>query len=89
MEELSRVFAVEVAGFAVLDNHLHLLVRISPESSSSWSDEEVVQRWGRLFPPRGKDRKPLPVSEAWVQQKLPDQKFVEKARRRLADWAGS
>jgi REP element-mobilizing transposase RayT len=24
LEELSRVFAVEIAGFAVLDNHLHI-----------------------------------------------------------------
>ena len=85
LEELSGCFAVEVAGFAVLDNHLHVLLRLCPERSASWSDEEVVRRWGRLFPPRGKDRKPLAVSEAWVQQKLADVKFVAAARRRLAD----
>ena len=85
LEELFGCFAVEVAGFAVLDNHLHGLVRLCPERSASWSDEEVVRRWGRLFPPRGKDRKPLAVSEAWVQQKLADVKFVAAARRRLAD----
>ena len=85
LEELARCFAVEVAGFAVLDNHLHLLVRICPERAASWSDEEVVRRWGRLFPPRGKDRKPLAVSEAWVRAKLADEKFLRNARGRLAD----
>ncbi len=69
----------------MFESHLHLLVRLSPERAETWSEEEVVRRWGRLFPPRGKDRKPLPVSEAWVQQKLADAAFVQKARRRLAD----
>ncbi|MCL4191441.1 MAG: hypothetical protein KJZ87_06815 [Thermoguttaceae bacterium] len=85
LEELSGCFAVEVAGFAILDNHLHVLVRLCPERLASWSDKEVVRRWGRLFPPRGKDRKPQTVSESWVEQKLADRKFVESARRRLAD----
>jgi hypothetical protein len=35
-----------VAGFAILDNHLHVLVRLDPELANRWSDEEVVRRWG-------------------------------------------
>ncbi len=35
-----------------MDNHLHVLVRLGPEVATGWSDEEVVRRWGRLFPPR-------------------------------------
>ncbi len=52
IEELAQIFAVGVGGFSVLDNHLHLLLRIDPDVAAAWSDEEVVQRWGRLFPPR-------------------------------------
>jgi REP element-mobilizing transposase RayT len=33
----------------VMDNHLHLLVRLDPADGQAWSDEEVVRRWGRLF----------------------------------------
>jgi hypothetical protein len=54
---------VSVAGFAILDNHLHLLVRLDPDLAGSWSDEEVVRRWGRLFPPRNKARQVAPVSD--------------------------
>ena len=35
----------------VLDNHLHVLLRLDPDVAAAWSDEEVVRRWGRLFPP--------------------------------------
>ena len=52
-----------VGGFSVLDNHLHVLVRLDPETARGWTDEEVVRRWGRLFAPRDKSRQPLPVSK--------------------------
>ena len=42
-----------------MDNHLHVLVRLDPEVAEDWSDDEVVRRWGRLYPPRDKSRKPL------------------------------
>ncbi len=51
LEELADVFAVAVGGFAVLDNHMHVLLRLDPDVAAAWSDEEVVRRWGRLFPP--------------------------------------
>ena len=51
LRELAEIFGVAVGGFSVLDNHLHVLVRLDPEVAQGWSDEEVVRRWGRLFPP--------------------------------------
>ena len=40
---------MSVGGFSVLDNHLHVLVRLDPERRLDWSDEEVVGRWGSYF----------------------------------------
>jgi hypothetical protein len=68
IKELAETFAVGIGGFSVMDNHLHLLLRLDPNSAQGWSDEEVVRRWGRLFPPRDKSRKPLPISNDWVQE---------------------
>jgi REP element-mobilizing transposase RayT len=48
--ELSRCFAVEVGAFAIMDNHLHLLVRTQPGWAENWSDEEIVRRWIMLYP---------------------------------------
>ena len=54
LEELAQMFAVTVGGFSVLDNHLHVLLRLDPDVGAAWSDEDVVRRWGRLHPPRDK-----------------------------------
>ena len=83
LQELAQIFAVAVGGFSVLDNHLHLLVRLDPDIASGWSDEEVVRRWGRLFPPRDKSRHPLPVSKEWIEWRLKDPRWVATARERL------
>ena len=83
LRELAQIFSVAVGGFSVLDNHLHVLVRLDSEVAGGWSDEEVVRRWGRLFPPRDRSRQPLPVSKDWVQWRLKDAAWVAKARARL------
>ena len=38
LEKLAEVFAVSVGGFAVMNNHLHLLLRLDPEVAQAWSD---------------------------------------------------
>ena len=31
VEELAEIFAIAVGGFSVMDNHLHVLVRLDPD----------------------------------------------------------
>lgn len=83
LQELASIFAIEVCAYAVLDNHMHVVLRLNDETAKQWSDEDVVRRWGKLFPPRGKDRKPLEVSDAWVEAHLKDTKWVAETRKRL------
>ena len=83
LEELAQIFAIAVGGFSVMDNHLHVLLRLDPDVADGWSDEEVVRRWGRLFPPRDKSRQPLAVTDDWVQWRLKDSQWVATARERL------
>ena len=84
LEELAQIFAISVGGFSVLDNHLHVLVRLDNDIATGWSDAEVVRRWGQLFPPRDKSRQPLPVTKNWVEWRLQDADWVATARTRLA-----
>jgi hypothetical protein len=83
LQELAQIFGIAVGGFSVMDNHLHLLLRLDQDVAKGWSDEDVVRRWGRLFPPRDKRRQPLPVTEDWVQWRLKDSRWVATVRERL------
>lgn len=47
--ELSRVFAIDVAAFAIMSNHHHLVLHLAPECAARWSDDEVLRRWTCLF----------------------------------------
>ena len=76
LKELNQIFAISVGGFSTMDNHLHLLLRIDCEEAENWSDQEVVERWFRLYPPRGADRKPMKPSEEMVQAKLSNTETV-------------
>jgi REP element-mobilizing transposase RayT len=46
---LADIFAIDVAAYAVMSNHLHLVLRIDIELANSWSDREVVEQWHRCF----------------------------------------
>jgi hypothetical protein len=47
--ELAGVFAIDVAAYAVMSNHYHIVVRIDDEQAKKWTDEEVLRRWTQLF----------------------------------------
>jgi hypothetical protein len=53
LQPLAESFAVAVCGFAVMDNHLHVLARLDPDAATAWTDEEVVMRWLAVYPPLG------------------------------------
>lgn len=49
IKQLSAVFAVDVAAYAVMSNHYHLVVRVDAERAQAWSQDEVLNRWTQLF----------------------------------------
>ncbi len=81
--ELAQIFAVTVAGFSVLNNHLRVLARLDRDAAAGWSGEEVARRWGRLRLSRGKTRRVLPVSDQWVQDRLAHPAWVSSAHEQL------
>mgnify|MGYP000602936804 CR=1 FL=1 len=54
--ELAETFAVAIWGFAVMSNHLHVVVEMIPEAERNWSAEEVADRWLRLYSRQDQDR---------------------------------
>ena len=49
---VASCFAADVLAYAVISNHLHIVVHIDPAHVATWDDEVVVERWLMLFPPR-------------------------------------
>lgn len=50
LELLASVFGIDVLTYAILSNHMHLVLRNRPDVVKTWSDREVAERWLRLFP---------------------------------------
>ena len=46
MSWLSSVFAIYICAYAVMSNHVHLVLCL--DKAMSWSDKQVVGRWYRL-----------------------------------------
>ncbi|SEP57043.1 hypothetical protein SAMN05421693_10164 [Ectothiorhodospira magna] len=46
---LASLFAVDIAAYAVMSNHYHLVIKLDPTQAESWSDDEVLRRWSCLF----------------------------------------
>jgi REP element-mobilizing transposase RayT len=55
MWHLAQYFAVAIDAFAIMSNHFHLVVFFDPQESYRWNDEEVAERWLRVFPPGKSD----------------------------------
>jgi len=47
--ELANIFAIDIAAYAVMSNHYHVVLHINHEQALSWSEFEVVEHWHRLF----------------------------------------
>jgi len=48
LEALASVFAIDLLDHAVLDNHVHTILRNRPDIAKKLSEEEVLTRWSRV-----------------------------------------
>ncbi|MCF6191247.1 MAG: hypothetical protein L3J51_12280 [Cocleimonas sp.] len=49
IKSLSQVFAIDVAAYAVMSNHYHVVLRVDQDEAIAWSTNEVVHRWNSFF----------------------------------------
>ncbi len=80
--QLAGKMAIDILDYAILDNHLHIVLRNRPDIVKTWSDEEVARRWWFVCPMRRNDDgtipEPKPSEVGVLLQK------VEEFRRRLS-----
>ena len=83
--QLADIFAIHVCAYAVMSNHMHLVLWVDEAEATSWDDHEVARRWCRLF-----DGKPLIRRFAESQELTEGQlstvlELVRTYRQRLFD----
>ncbi|MEM9068359.1 MAG: hypothetical protein AAGE52_07625 [Myxococcota bacterium] len=49
LRSLSGVFAIDVYAYAVMSNHLHVVLKVDRERADRWSEAEVIRRYTKLF----------------------------------------
>ena len=82
---LSSIFAIDIAAYAVMSNHYHIVVKICPEQTAQWSNREVLERWSCLY------KGPLLIQKALAGEELSDAEQdrvnweVKRYRQRLKD----
>jgi REP element-mobilizing transposase RayT len=49
LQQLAAVFAIDIAAYAVMSNHFHIVMRVDAERALGWDRDEVLRRWTQLF----------------------------------------
>jgi REP element-mobilizing transposase RayT len=49
IKSLSSLFSIEIAAYAIMNNHYHLVLCVDEKTAKTWSYQEIAQRWGQLF----------------------------------------
>ncbi len=84
--ELAEIFAVDVCGYAVMCNHLHVIVRVRPDRVDAWSSEEVARRWWKLHPrQRTDDGRPAEPSKAELEAVLAPREGCKNGELEIRD----
>jgi len=46
---LSSIFAIDIAAYAIMSNHYHLVLKVNRDIALKWRDDEVIERWYQLY----------------------------------------
>ncbi len=85
MERLASVFGVDVLTYAILSNHLHIVVRTRPDVIAGWSDSDVALRWLRVFPGRRIDEQLADPTTTDVEALANNAERIQEIRVRLSN----
>ena len=85
LEALASVFGIDVLSYAVMSNHIHVILRNRPDVVAAWSNEEVALRWLKVFPGRRLEEHLAEPTTNDVQSLVRDKERLAEVRRRLAD----
>ena len=48
--ELSQIFSINILGYAVMSNHYHIVLQVTPDDASNWTNQKIADKWLALNP---------------------------------------
>lgn len=66
---LADAFAIDIAAYAIMSNHYHLVLHVDSERASTWDNKEVMRRWALVCSNR---------------DDIPTQEHIDIRRQRLS-----
>ncbi|MAS25239.1 MAG: transposase [Oceanospirillaceae bacterium] len=81
--EQAQIYAVDIAAYAVMSNHFHVVLHINQSKAESWSAREVIERWHQLYKGTLWSHKYLEGDELSEPEKDLVSDYVSKWRERL------
>ncbi len=80
----STAFCVDVLAYAIMANHLHIVVTTQPDRAFALTPLAVAERWAVLFPLRDDDGNPLPPALDYLNARANDAQWIATRRARLS-----
>jgi REP element-mobilizing transposase RayT len=85
IEKLASVFGIDVLTYAILSNHLHVVLRNRPDVVAAWSDRQVALRWLQIFPGKRIDEQLGDPTTSDVEALANNPERMAVVRLRLSD----
>ncbi len=86
LKALASVYAIDILNYAILSNHVHLVIRNRPDVVAQWSNRELAVRWLRVFPGKRLELEHLgDPTKQQIKALLADQKKMREIRMRMSD----
>ena len=83
IQQAAAAYAIDVLAYAVMSNHLHIVIRTDPDRVATWTAAEVAARWALAHPRTAADGSPFAWSAAEIAEKAADPTWVGTTRTRL------
>lgn len=85
MNKLTQAFAIEVASYAIMSNHYHLVLRVNVDLAKHWSWQQVVKQWHSIYSGNILSQRYLRGETLSLAESTELQKSAKTWRKRLTD----
>jgi len=76
---LSKVFCIEISGYAILSNHYHVVLKVDKNKADALSNDDVLRRWLNLY-------KGTPLAQRYSAGELLDNTELKILQASIAIW---